>query len=116
MAKEAKTTRHKPNAKMQAAIDDAIRKAVRAKFGHVVAVAGRIGVRNSAGPQGNPYQRYLLENGHTVFVSGWHLGDPVVSVSEKKADPKSYTVSRFLAAVAKREARAAKAMKADAKG
>jgi hypothetical protein len=46
-----------------------------------------------------------LENGHTVFVSGWHVGDPVVTVSDKKADPKSYTVSRLLAAAEKREAR-----------
>jgi hypothetical protein len=112
-AGEARTTQHKPTAKMHATIDDAIRKAVREKFGKPVAVEGRLGVRNSNGPQGAPYQRYYLENGFTVFVSGWHVGEPVVSVSEKKADPKSYTVARFLAAAAKRAAR--KAVKVDAK-
>ena len=97
-----------PTAKMQEKIDDLIRKTVREKFGKVVAVEGRLGVRNSNGPQGAPYQRYYLENGFTVFVTGWHVGEPVVTVSEKKADPKSYTVSRFLAAAAKREKKAAK--------
>jgi hypothetical protein len=109
-AKQAKTTQHKPTAKLQATIDDAIRKAVRARFGKPVAVEGRLGVRNTNGPSGAPYQRYILENGHTVFVSNWHVGEVRVSVSDKPGDKRSYTISRFLAAAAKREARAAKAV------
>jgi hypothetical protein len=110
-----KVTQHKPTAKMQEQIDDAIRAAVKKAFGKVVPVTGCLGQRNSNSKKGGaPYQRYFLSNGHTVFVSGWHQeGGPRVSVSEKMADRKSYTVKRHLEAFARKQARAdAKAAKA----
>jgi hypothetical protein len=110
-----KITHHKPTAKMQEQIDDAIRAAVKKTFGKIVPVTGCLGQRNSNSKKGGaPYQRYFLSNGHTVFVSGWHQeGGPRVTVSEKMADRKSYTVKRHLEAFARKQARAdAKATKA----
>lgn len=103
-----KTTQHKPTAKMQEEIDNAIRTAVKKAFGKVVPVTGCLGMRNSNSKKGGaPYQRYFLANGHTVFVSGWHQeSGPHVSVSEKPASKTSYTVGRFLDAFARKQARA----------
>jgi hypothetical protein len=100
-------TQHKPTAKMQEQIDDAIRAAVKKAFGKIVPITGCLGMRNSNSNRGGqPYQRYFLANGHTVFVSGWHQeGGPRVSVSEKMADRKSYTVKRHLEAFARKQAR-----------
>jgi len=108
MAKDTKKTHHKPTAKMQEEIDNAIRAAVKKAFGKIVPVTGWLGMRNSNSKKGGaPYQRYFLANGHTVFVSGWHQeGGPRVSVSEKMADRKSYTVKRHLEAFARKQARA----------
>jgi hypothetical protein len=107
MANDTKVTHHKPTAKMQEEIDNAIRAAVKKAFGKIVPVAGCLGMRNSNSKKGGaPYQRFFLANGHTVFVSGWHQeGGPRVSVSEKLADRKSYTVKRHLEAFARKQAR-----------
>lgn len=104
---DGKVTQHKPTAKMQEQIDDMIRSEVRKRFGQVVPVCGLLGMRNSNSVKGGaPYQRYYLSNGHTVFVSNWHKGDPHVNVSQKPAVKSSYTVSRFLAAFKRKQARA----------
>jgi hypothetical protein len=101
-----KVTQHKPTAKMQEEIDNAIRAAVKKAFGKVVPVCGLLGMRNSNSVKGGaPYQRYYLANGHTVFVSGWHQGEPRVTVSDKPADKKSYTVAAFLERFKRKQAR-----------
>jgi hypothetical protein len=106
VASDDKVTQHKPTAKMQEEIDNAIRAAVKKAFGNVVAVAGLLGMRNSNSKVGGaPYQRYYLANGHTVFVSGWHQGEPRVTVSDKLADKKSYTVAAFLERFKRKQAR-----------
>jgi hypothetical protein len=107
VAPDDKVTQHKPTDKMQEEIDNAIRAAVKKTFGHVVAVAGLLGMRNSNSVKGGaPYQRYYLANGHSVFVSGWHQeGGPRVTVSEKPADKKSYTVSRLLKQLQRKQAK-----------
>jgi hypothetical protein len=105
--KSAEVTQHKPSAKMQEQIDDCVRAAVKKAFGKIVPVTGCLGMRNSNSAKGGaPYQRYFLANGHTVFVSGWHQeGGPRVTVSEKMADRKSYTVKRHLEMFARKQAR-----------
>jgi hypothetical protein len=113
-SKKGETTQHVPSKAMQEKIDDAIRATVKKERGGIVAVEGSLGQRNSNGPQGAPYQRYLLADGHTVFVSSWHVGDPVVSVSEKPASKSSYTVKNFLARKARKAARELKAEKSAA--
>ena len=103
---DTKVTQHKPSAKMQEQIDDCIRAAVKKAFGKVVPVCGLLGMRNSNSVKGGaPYQRYYLANGHTVFVSGWHQGEPRVTVSDKLADKKSYTVAAFLERFKRKQAR-----------
>jgi hypothetical protein len=105
--KDNKVTQHKPSAKMQEQIDNAIRAAVKKTFGKVVPVCGLLGMRNSNSVKGGrPYQRYYLENGHTVFVSGWYeASGPRVTVSDTPAVKSSYTVARFLAAFKRKQAR-----------
>jgi hypothetical protein len=104
---DGKVTKHKPTAKMQEQIDDLMRSEVRKRFGQVVPVCGLLGMRNSNSVKGGaPYQRYYLSNGHTVFVSNWHKGEPHVNVSEKPASKSSYTVAAFLARFKRKQARA----------
>ncbi len=103
---DGKVTQHKPTAKMQEQIDDLVRSEVRKRFGQVVPVCGLLGMRNSNSVKGGaPYQRYYLSNGHTVFVSNWHKGEPHVNVSEKPASKSSYTVAAFLARFKRKQAR-----------
>jgi hypothetical protein len=102
-----------PSAQKQAAIDEKIRAAI----GKGVAVEAMIGVRNSYSEKGGqPFQRYYLSNGHTCFVSGFVTGETKVTVSEHKADPKSYTIKAYLARRDRAAKRAAKkAAKPDSK-
>src|ERR1700694_4881803 len=98
-----------PSAKKLEEIDSLINAAVRKAFGKVVAKVACIGIRNSFSKKGGaPFQLYVLENDHTVFVGGIHNGELRVSVSEKKLDPKSFTGRRYFEKQARMEARAAK--------
>ena len=84
----------KPSPQKQKAIDDKVREKVRETFGHVVAVEGNLDFRYTEGKNWKPFQRFLLENGHTVFVSNWQ--DEInVTVSEKPAPKNSPSVRRF---------------------
>ena len=104
---------YKPSEAQREHIDDAIRKTVREHFGSVVAVEGKIGCRFHAPyEQGQPYERYILANGHTVFVS---LASGTVTVSDKPAVKSSFTVANFLKRKAAKAARAAKAAKKEVK-
>ncbi len=95
-----------PSAKKQEEIDSLINAAVRKAFGKVVAKVECLGLRNSFSKAGGaPFQRYVLENDHTVFVSGIHNGNLIVSVSEKKLDPNSFTGRRYFEKQARMEAR-----------
>jgi hypothetical protein len=98
-----------PSAKKQDEVDSLINAEVRKAFGKVVAKVECLGLRNSFSKKGGaPFQRYVLENDHTVFVSGIHSGNLTVSVSEKKLDPKSFTGRRYFEKQARMQARAAK--------
>jgi len=98
-----------PSAKKQEEIDSLINTEVRKAFSKVVAKVECIGLRNSFSKKGGaPFQRYVLENDYTVFVGGIHNDNLIVSVSEKKLDPKSFTGRRYYEKQARMEARAAK--------
>src|SRR5712664_1818800 len=98
-----------PSAKNQEEIDSRINAEVRKAFGKVVAKVECIGIRNSFSKKGGaPYQRYILENDHTVFVGGIHNDSLSVTVSEKKLDPKSFTGRRYFEKQARMDTRAAK--------
>ena len=105
-----KAQTHKPNKNQQEQLDDLLRKAVRERFGHPVAVVARLGLRYTNTKQGAPYIRMLLENGFTAFISGWHKGAAKCSVSAKKADPKSYSMRIYLERQAAKSKRAKKAV------
>jgi len=91
-----KAKSHKPSKAQQESLDDLLRKTVRERFGHPVAVDARLGVRYTDTKQGAPYIRMLLANGFTAFLSGWHRGAPKCSISADKADPKSYSMRVYL--------------------
>jgi hypothetical protein len=81
---------------------------VRERFGHPVAIVAQVGVRFTNSKQGSPYIRMLLENGFTAFLSGWHKGAAKCSVSDQKADPKSYSMRTYLARQARKSKRGKK--------
>jgi hypothetical protein len=105
-----KNKSHKPSKKQQEKLDDLLRKTVRERFGHPVAIVARLGLRYTATKQGAPYLRMLLENGFTAFISGWHKGAAKCSVSAEKADPKSYSMRVYLARQAAKTKRVKKAV------
>jgi len=100
-------TFHRPTTKQREHIDDLIRAAIRKQFGHVVAVEKpMLGSRYSNSVVGGqPYERYLLENGHTLFVGGFLQDEFTISISEKKADPKKGTLKTFLERKARKQSR-----------
>jgi hypothetical protein len=89
-------TNHKPTKRQQEKLDDLLRKTVRERFGHPVAIDARLGLRYTHTKRGAPYIRMLLANGFTAFLSGWHKGAPKCSISANKADPKSYSMRVYL--------------------
>jgi hypothetical protein len=104
---------YRPGKAMQETIDTAIIAVARKKFGKVIPVLGTLGLRYHAPYEGGqPYQRYLLDNGHTVFVS---LAGGVVTVSDKPAVKTSYTVARFLATQSRKQQLQAKKLLKEAK-
>jgi hypothetical protein len=104
---------YKPGKDLKATIDAAITAAVRKHFGKVVPVLGTLGCRYHAPyEKGQPYLRFLLDNGHTVFVS---LASGVITVSDKPAAKSSFTVREFNKRQASKTARSvAKLAKANA--
>jgi hypothetical protein len=104
---------YKPGKDLKATIDAAITSAVRKHFGKVVPVLGTLGVRYHAPyKQGQPYMRFLLDNGHTVFVS---LASGSITVSDKPAAKSSFTVHVFNKRQADKTARAAAKLARDEK-
>jgi hypothetical protein len=103
-----KNKSHKPSKKQQEQLDDLLRKTVRERFGHPVAIVACLGLRYTDTKQGAPYLRMFLANGFTAFISGWHKSAPRCSISEKKADPKSYSIRKYLVTQARKAARAKK--------
>jgi len=103
-----KAQSHKPNKKQQEQLDDLLRKSVRERFGHPVAVVACLGLRYTDTKQGKPYIRMLLANNFTAFLSGWHKGAAKCSVSADKADPKSYSMRVYLAREERKGERAEK--------
>jgi hypothetical protein len=111
-----KKTNHKPSEALRVKLDELYVAAIRKRFGHVVAIEDRIGVRYTDTKHGAPYERFILENGHTLFSTNWHKGgEPSISISEKRGDPNSFTIKRFLAAKKARAERKAKRAKEAAK-
>ncbi len=111
-----KRTNHKPSPDMRVKLDELYVAAIRKRFGHVVAIEKRIGVRYTDTKHGAPYERYILENQFTLFCTNWHKGgEPHISISEKRADPSSFTIRKFLAAKKARAERKAKRAKEAAK-
>jgi hypothetical protein len=105
---QMKNKSHKPSKKQQEQLDDLLRKTVRERFGHPVAVVARLGLRYTDTKQGKPYIRMLLANNFTAFLCGWHKGAAKCSVSAEKADPKSYSMRVYFAREARKEKRGAK--------
>jgi hypothetical protein len=105
-----KAKSRKPSEKQQESLDDLLRKTVRERFGYPVAIVARLGVRYTDTKQGAPYIRMLLANGHTAFLSGWAKGKAKCSISDAKADSKSYSIRTYLATQARKTARAKKAV------
>jgi hypothetical protein len=103
-----KAMSHKPSKQQKIALDNLLRKTVRERFGHPVAIIKQLGVRFTNSDQGSPYIRMLLENGFTAFISGWHKGKAVCTISDGKADPKSYSIRMY----SERQARIAARKKA----
>jgi hypothetical protein len=99
---------HKPSKKQQEQLDDLLRKTVRERFGHPVAIVACLGMRYTDSKQGAPYIRMLLANNFTAFLSGWHKGAAKCSISAAKADPKSYSMRIYLAREARKEKHTAK--------
>lgn len=107
MSAEVKTINIGPA--KRAEIDDNIRKAVKEKFGKVHAVAShldrRYTERASTGKAGwKPYERFLLDNGHTVFVSLSTFNVTVSESVDKKAQAKISARTERLAASAEKKA------------
>jgi hypothetical protein len=105
-----KNKSHKPSKKQQEQLDDLLRKTVRERFGHPVAIVACLGLRYTDTKQGKPYLRMLLANSFTAFLSGWHKGAAKCSVSAEKADPKSYSMRIYLERQAAKSKRSKKAV------
>jgi hypothetical protein len=103
-------------------LDHVIRKALKEGYGHPCPILGVLGQRFlvPSQKQGFPFLRVLADVGTAgkeelvaVFVSGFYAGGPGPKASISPAVKSSYSVSRLLKAIARREKRAA--TKAEAK-
>jgi len=104
-----------------AELDDVIRKALKAGYGHACPVLGVLGKRFAvpSQSQGFPYYRVLAEVGGpskselvAVFVSGFYPGGPGPKASITPAVKSSYTVSALLKRIDRKTKREAAAKEA----
>ena len=102
------------------AIDNLIRTEIKKKFGHIVPVIAALDHRYS-NREGNAekkiagwggYERFCLENGHTIYVGLTNPSDPQVSVSEQV---DKFAQGKAEKKIKKAEARAARKAAAEAK-
>lgn len=107
-------TKHRPSKAKQEAIAEAVRNAIRARFGKPVAVETKLSHRYTDNASGAPYIRLLLENFHTVFITHFHKGELTVKISDKPASKSSYTVALYLKKLVRQE-RAERAKEASEK-